>query len=141
LPYLLAKQKVPLPGLRALITSYGIPDTILRIKEYGGKDKVEGNDWDYWQNEFNYAYHNTGSNFITTNWGLNSSWNSENNVPSTVEFRFKSPNLTNISNPTTTTLFETDGPSRIQLRYIGSWQSSGSYSVVQLLIHTINMPI
>jgi hypothetical protein len=31
LPYLL-KSKGTLPGLRALITSYGIPDTVLRIK-------------------------------------------------------------------------------------------------------------
>jgi len=98
LPYLL-KTKGTLPGLRALITSYGIPDTILRINEYGGKDKVDSNDWDYWQNEFNYALgHNplsssygesgTGA-FAATQWGLNHSWNSQDNFPSTVMFRFK----------------------------------------------------
>ena len=43
IPYLL-KAKGTIPGLRALITSYGIPDTILRINEFGGKDKVNTND-------------------------------------------------------------------------------------------------
>jgi hypothetical protein len=127
LPYLL-KAKGTLPGLRTLITSYGIPDTVLRINEFGGKDKSNINDWDDWQNVFNYAYHNTGSNNITTNWGLNSSWNSPNNVPSTLEFRFKVPNLTTISGSTSVGLWKTDTNSRIQLRYTGSGLATGSYS-------------
>jgi hypothetical protein len=73
LPYLL-KAKGTLPGLRTLITSYGIPDTVLRINEYGGKDKSNVNDWDYWQNTFNYAYSNIENN-ITTDWILNTDWN------------------------------------------------------------------
>ena len=40
IPYLL-KTKGTIAGLRALITSYGIPDTILRINEFGGKDRNE----------------------------------------------------------------------------------------------------
>jgi hypothetical protein len=60
-----------LPGLRTLITSYGIPDTVLRIKEYGGKDKVNVNDWDYWQDVFNYAFTTPSNNFISTNWKNN----------------------------------------------------------------------
>ena len=39
LPYLL-KTKGTIAGLRSLITSYGIPDTILRINEFGGKDRI-----------------------------------------------------------------------------------------------------
>lgn len=127
IPYLL-KAKGTLPGLRALITSYGIPDTILRINEYGGKDKVNSNDWDYWQNEFNYVYHNTGSNVLSTDWILNSSWNSPNNVPSTLEFRFKTPSLTSISGSTPVSLWQTDTNSRIRLRYTGSGLATGSYS-------------
>jgi hypothetical protein len=38
LPYL-AKTKGTIPGLRALINCFGIPDTILRISEFGGRDK------------------------------------------------------------------------------------------------------
>jgi hypothetical protein len=44
LPYLL-KKKGTVEGLRALITTFGIPDTILRISEFGGKDKNNTNDW------------------------------------------------------------------------------------------------
>jgi len=74
IPYLL-KAKGTLPGLRALITSYGIPDTILRINEYGGKDKINSNDWDYWQDEFNYAFHTEGNNFISSSFHpINSNW-------------------------------------------------------------------
>jgi hypothetical protein len=119
LPYLL-KAKGTLPGLRTLITSYGIPDTVLRINEFGGKDKSNVNDWDDWQNTFNYAYHNTGSNKITTDWSLNSLWNSPSNVPSTLEFRFKIPDLSTISGSANVPLWSTNTNSKIQLRYTGS---------------------
>jgi hypothetical protein len=127
LPYLL-KAKGTLPGLRTLITSYGIPDTVLRINEFGGKDKSNTNDWDDWQNTFNYAFFTSGSNKITTNWVLNPSWNSADDVPATLEFRFKVPNFNTISSSVTTDLLRTDGESRIQLRYTGSGLSTGSYS-------------
>jgi len=127
LPYLL-KAKGTLPGLRTLITSYGIPDTVLRINEFGGKDKSNINDWDDWQNTFNYAYHNTGSNNITTNWILNSNWNSPSNVPSTLEFRFKVPDLATISGSANVPLWSTNTNSKIQLRYTGSGLTSASYS-------------
>jgi hypothetical protein len=127
LPYLL-KSKGTLPGLRTLITSYGIPDTVLRINEFGGKDKSNTNDWDDWQNTFNYAYHNTGSNNLSTNWVLNSNWNSANNVPSTLEFRFKVPDLSTISGSSGVNLWNTNTNSRIRLRYTGSGLATGSYS-------------
>jgi hypothetical protein len=127
LPYLL-KSKGTLPGLRALITSYGIPDTILRINEYGGKDKVNSNDWDYWQNEFNYAFYTSGSNFITTPWNLNTSWNSPNNVPSTLKFRFKTNGLPTSNIAYSQSLWFNNLSSSITLTYTGSAYSSGSYS-------------
>ena len=55
IPYLL-KTKGTVAGLRALITSYGIPDTILRISEFGGKDRNESQDYDLKQDVFNYAF-------------------------------------------------------------------------------------
>jgi len=64
IPYLL-KKKGTVAGLRTLITLYGIPDTILRINEYGGKDKNNSNDWDYFQNQFNYEFYSTGSGYVT----------------------------------------------------------------------------
>jgi len=127
LPYLL-KAKGTLPGLRTLITSYGIPDTVLRINEYGGKDKSNVNDWDYWQNTFNYVYYNTGSNSITTNWPLTSSWNSPSNVPSTLEFRFKIPDLSVVSGSAAVDLWQTNTTSKIRLRYTGSGLTTSSYS-------------
>jgi hypothetical protein len=131
LPYLL-QTKGTLPGLRALITSYGIPDTILRIKEYGGKDKINTNDWDYWQNEFNYAYKQNGNNFISSSFALNSLWGATSNNPETVMFRFKTNGLPTSSIPYSQSLFltkVTGAPrSTITLRYTGSAYTSGSYS-------------
>jgi hypothetical protein len=124
LPYLL-KSKGTLPGLRALITSYGIPDTILRINEFGGKDKVDSNDWDYWQNEFNYAFYTEGTNYISSSFILNSNWDSPNNKPSTIEFRFKAEEFppTNLSQ----SLLSLNG-GELTLQYTGSGLTSSSYS-------------
>lgn len=133
LPYLL-KSKGTLPGLRALITSYGIPDTILRINEFGGKDKVNTNDWDLWQNEFNYAYKQNGDNFISSSFVLNSSWGANSNNPETVMFRFKTNGLPTSSIPYSQSLFTIQEPfpnfpySSLHLRYSGSAYTSGSYS-------------
>jgi hypothetical protein len=128
LPYLL-KSKGTLPGLRALITSYGIPDTILRINEYGGKDKVEGNDWDYWQNEFNYAFKTEGNNFISSSWNsINSSWNSPDTTPSTLAFRFKTNGLPSTNIPYSQSLWRKGNDVHLVLRYTGSGYTSGSYS-------------
>jgi hypothetical protein len=126
LPYLL-KAKGTLPGLRALITSYGIPDTVLRINEFGGKDKSNINDWDYWENTFNYAYSNIENN-ITTDWILNTDWNAIDRVPSTLEFRFKIPDLSVVSGSAAVDLWTTDTVSKIRLRYTGSGLTTGSYS-------------
>ena len=92
IPYLL-KTKGTIAGLRALITSYGIPDTILRVNEFGGKDRNESQDWDLKQNIFNYAF-NTGEdsdNFITSSFDANTNFGSTS--PSTVQFRFKSAGI------------------------------------------------
>jgi hypothetical protein len=90
LPYLL-KKKGTVEGLRTLINIYGIPDTILRISEFGGKDKINVNDWDYWQNVYNYKFDTGGNGTIETEWPLNTDWNSRNNIPHTVQFRFQMP--------------------------------------------------
>jgi hypothetical protein len=132
LPYLL-KSKGTLPGLRALITSYGIPDTILRIKEFGGKDKTEYNDWDYWQDEYNYKLETRTNNFVSSSWVVNSKWDSvaySFKNPSSVAFRFQAEN----SPPTKYsqslwTLKSSDGiESVLALEYTGTGLVSGSYS-------------
>ena len=69
LPYLL-KTKGTIAGLRALITSYGVPDTILRINEYGGQDRQTNQDWDYAQDQFNYAFHLDGTSYVSSSFIL-----------------------------------------------------------------------
>jgi hypothetical protein len=129
LPYLL-KSKGTLPGLRALITSYGIPDTILRINEYGGKDRSNTNDWDYWQNEFNYSLSSlgTGGSCMETPFDLNSQWGASDNTPEAIMLRFKLATL----DPTTAnqpeTIFQLDSNITLNVVYTGSGLASGSYS-------------
>lgn len=133
LPYLLKKKGTP-EGLRALITLYGIPDTVLRINEYGGKDK-NTNTYDYWEDVFNYALTKTVgiSPSITTNWDLNTRWNSYNDRPQTLEFRFKSAGLEyGIGNPHQSLWVTTDTTGQdkpcLVLDYTGSGYTSGSYN-------------
>jgi hypothetical protein len=129
IPYLL-KAKGTLPGLRALITSYGIPDTILRINEYGGKDRINTNDWDFWQNEFNYSLSSpgTGASCIETSFDLNPQWGASDNTPEAVMLRFKLATL----DPTTAnqpeTIFRLDSNITLDVVYTGSGFASGSYS-------------
>jgi hypothetical protein len=54
-----------------------------------GKDKVNTNDWDYYYNKYNLKFDTLGTNFITTDWTLNSLWGSTNDRPNTVQLRFK----------------------------------------------------
>jgi len=127
LPYLL-KAKGTLPALRTLITSYGIPDTVLRINEYGGKDKSNTNDWDYWQDTFNYAYDTQGTNYVSSSWLVNSIWNPSDNIPKTVQFRFKTKGIPTNAGYYSQSLWTTDQGVTIRLRYTGSGYTSGSYS-------------
>ena len=125
LPYLL-KKKGTVEGLNTLITTFGIPDTILRVYEYGGKDK-NLNTWDQWQQQYDLAFTNTGSSYITSSFELNSNWGATSNRPSAVEFRFKTEGI-----PTSThysqSLWSTDNGSVVLLKYTGSALTSGSYT-------------
>jgi hypothetical protein len=90
LPYLL-KSKGTVAGLRTLINSYGIPDTILRISEFGGKDRNNVNDWDLWKHQFNYAVNFRETGHIKTKWHLNPNFRKNpafNPAPQSLQFRF-----------------------------------------------------
>jgi hypothetical protein len=129
LPYLL-KAKGTLPALRTLITSYGIPDTILRINEYGGKDKVNSNDWDYWQNEFNYSILTDSiSPCVATKFNaLNNLWGATNETPEAVMLRFKLATTDHKNGDPSETVFKLNTDVELSLLYTGSGLSSGSYS-------------
>ena len=127
LPYLL-KTKGTLSGLRALITSYGIPDTILRVNEFGGKDRNELKDWDYSENVFNYALHLDGvESRITSSFIINSDFQNVNTAPRSLQFRFKTPGV-----PTSSAYYNVwvgdTNRCFITLEYTGSGLDSGSYS-------------
>jgi hypothetical protein len=131
LPYLL-KKKGTVAGLQLLIDCFGVPDTVLRINEFGGKDK-NPRTWDQWQNSFDYSFYATGSTFVSSSWALNTLWNSLDDVPQAVEFRFKTNGLpTNTSTVTSQSLWVTDTGAGtgvgVALRYNGSGYTSGSYS-------------
>jgi hypothetical protein len=129
LPYLL-KKKGTNAGLKALINIFGIPDTILQINEFGGKNKVGNNDWDYWQDKFNYKWdvNNITTDYISVPWSVNSLWVTD--FPNTVQFRFKSPGLDSAIAYNSQSLWNLDdtGNTAIVLEYTGSGYSSGSYS-------------
>jgi hypothetical protein len=129
LPYLL-KKKGTNAGLRTLVNLFGVPDTILRISEFGGKDKNENNDWDRWEHEFNYKFDvtSTGSQFVETPWPLNSTWGSPLDTPQSIQLRFKTPSLQSGIDNVSQSLWSLDSYTSLVLEYTGSGYISGSYS-------------
>lgn len=93
----LAKKKGTISGLRQLINIWGIPDTVLRINEFGGKNKDNTDDYDYWYNRYSYAFspitnQNVASASAIFPWmplERNRITNNEYIVPDNLQFRFK----------------------------------------------------
>ena len=123
IPYLL-KTKGTIAGLRALITSYGIPDTILRINEFGGKDRNNSQDWDLKQKVFNYEFDTEGKYIISSSFTPNSDFGGTS--PKTVQFRFKTRGIPNILSQSL--YYLPTNNSALVLEYTGSGLTSGSYS-------------
>jgi hypothetical protein len=121
------KKKGTTQAIRELANIYGIPSTILRISEFGGRDKLQDTG-DYWQDIFNYAYtfDGTDDSVVTIDWN---ELKITKAVPETFMFRFKrelpssSPNLESLvlKNSFGTTDFV------VTLQWTGSL-NSGSYS-------------
>jgi len=125
LPYL-AKTKGTIPGLRALINCFGVPDTVLRISEFGGRDK-DTSTYDYFDQQFNYAAVASSSAIITTPWLLNTVWSASINnfKASSVQFRFKTSDFDTGSNYQ---LWNLNNSSSLILKYSGSGLTTSSYS-------------
>ena len=134
IPYLL-KTKGTIAGLRSLITSYGIPDTILRINEFGGKDRNDSQDWDLKQDFYNVGLNTTSSAF-TSSFSLNSAFSSSGgtpiaSTPGSIQFRFKTNGIPSGSEtPITQSIFETDSVSKVAMaiEYDESLLTEGNYS-------------
>ena len=131
IPYLL-KTKGTVAGLRALITSYGIPDTILRINEFGGKDRNNSQDWDLKQDFYNVGLNTTSSAF-TSSFNLATEFEADENSPGAIQFRFKTNGIPSASNtPITQSFFYSSvgAGSKIAMaiEYNESLLLTGSYS-------------
>ena len=126
LPYLL-KKKGTVEGLKTLITLYGIPDTVLRVNEFGGKDK-NANTYDFYQDEFNYAFYTTSSGTVNIPFKV-SSTGFGSTFPKAIAFRFKTDGLPTGSINYSQSLASTQNNRFfITLEYTGSGYTSGSYS-------------
>ena len=123
---LLVKKKGTLAGLQLLVNNFGIPNTILRINEFGGKDKLSST-WDQWQQQYNYGYNTKGIGFVTSSFVLNSNWNATSDNPQSIEFRFKTPGIPNTTHYSQS-LWSSDTGAVLSLKYTGSGITSGSYS-------------
>ena len=122
LPYLF-KAKGTVAGLRALITTYGIPDTILRINEFGGKDRNNSQDWDLQQKVFNYAFDTEGKYIISSSFTSNDDFGGTS--PETVQLRFKTNGIpTDLSQ---SIYYLPNNRSALVLEYTGSGLISGSH--------------
>ena len=135
LPYL-AKTKGTIPGLRALINCFGVPDTVLRISEFGGRDK-DTSTYDYFDQQFNYAFDsfydiNIGPNWLENQFVLHPNWNANNDRPESIQLRFKTAGLTNTYQSQSIFTISSGSGNVIQagltLLYTGSGYVSASYS-------------
>ena len=129
LPFLL-KSKGTLKGLRTLISTFGVPSTILEPKEFGGRRRQD-NVYDKPERKFNYALKLDGSStYVETDWSLNQHWSSSNDVPSSLMFRFQPQTISSsyISVVPSQSLFKTDKGAILSLEYTGTAGTSGSYS-------------
>ena len=91
----LVKKKGTISGLRQLINIWGVPSTILRINEFGGKDQNEST-YDQWYNRYSYAYTPSNTSTAVFPWmPLNQNYISESKyiVPDSIEFRFKTDGI------------------------------------------------
>tara|TARA_A100001201_G_scaffold20328_1_gene22742 strand:- start:140 stop:3964 length:3825 start_codon:yes stop_codon:yes gene_type:complete len=91
MPYIL-KRKGTKESIEALVNSYGIPPTILRINEYGGPDVKEYQPTFDIRQRFTRALDFTNSQYIQTQWKETSG---SLRTPDTIEFRFRAASSSN----------------------------------------------
>ena len=93
----LTKKKGTISGLRQLINIWGIPNTILRINEFGGKNRDNTDDYDLWYERYSYAYTPVANQYMASS-SVKVPWmplqrnkidSNEYIVPDGLAFRFK----------------------------------------------------
>ena len=88
LPFIL-KTKGTEESVQAILNCYGVPSTILRIKEYGGQEPLNAKSY-YNYDKFTYALNFANSEYVQFNYGT---LQQSELTPNTIEFRFKTENL------------------------------------------------
>ena len=86
MPYLL-KSKGTIGSLKGIMNCYGIPSTILRVREYGGIQKQNHKDQFEIARKFTKALGFRSGQFVSSSWADESQTSRK---PDTVEFRFRS---------------------------------------------------
>jgi hypothetical protein len=132
LPILLKKKGTP-EGLQLLLNIYGVPETILRINEFGGKITRLTNDWDNFVDQFNYEYFTTSSGYVEVPLLIasGSGSGSFNEITSSfsIEFRFKTTGIPTDPNAYNQIIaYAPENDLLLALEYTGSGYISGSYS-------------
>lgn len=99
LPYLL-KTKGSSRGVKAIMSMYGIPQTLISIKEYGGPSTAD-NKPSLIEDRFHYVLNMTGSRVISLPRrplpSSSGSWKGPTRVADTVEFRFSTTHSSSLS--------------------------------------------
>ena len=91
MPYIL-KRKGTKESIQALVNAYGVPPTILKIKEYGGPDVKEYQPNFDIQQRFTRVLDFTNSQYIQTQWKETSG---SLRTPDAIEFRFRAASSSN----------------------------------------------
>ena len=81
------KTKGSIRSLKGLLNCYGIPSSILRVREYGGPDIGERVSYEI-KRKFNYALDFKGTQYVQHTWRPDGNTNL---YPDTVQFRFRTP--------------------------------------------------
>ncbi len=91
MPYIL-KNKGTKESIQALVNAYGIPPTILKVREYGGSDNKDYQPTFETQQRFTRALDFKNSQHIQTQWKETSG---SLRTPDTIEFRFRAVSSSN----------------------------------------------
>ena len=93
LPFFI-KAKGTERAIKGLLNCYGIPSTMLRVREYGGPDKGTRVNFEI-KRKFTKALDFDSEQFIKSAWTGSNDVTEDGLLPSTIEFRFRTPSSSN----------------------------------------------
>ena len=120
MPYLL-KTKGTINSLKGLLNIYGVPSTILRVREFGGLQEPKQRDAFEISRRFTKALGFRGAQYVSSSWANDSTTSRK---PETVELRFRSVSGSN------QTLIQKDDRWAVRLKDNGSADNYGTVSFI-----------